>query len=591
MKLFVKQLTMELFQNRIFLFLLLALTIFTSSLFYFVNFSIDGNWRLLPSISHLSENQLLYRNALLSNRILARNMLMALTGLTGFVFLMFYGKIFKEGSREIGCLKALGFQDSSFLLFFMAATLCISILGTFGGLIAGYFASGFLLRAGAEAYELTGLVKGLTAGNGAIGFFFPSAIYLLAAFFSYFIIRGKEIGILLSGSAHKSGHSAGLQFAEKAASLLPVKNKLSIRLILRKPVSVMLMLLSVLIFTVMFLLGYSLTLSSQRIFTSQTMGRHYLYDTHLTTPLCGGTPLCGDSPQRWSFPTADALPYLEVKGSLGLGEKEVSQTFVGFDTMSSLFSLTDSKGEKCRLPGENEIVIGPAQQELFGLDIGSAVTVKIKNASYPMRVSGIAFNAELHSVYLSGNQLSRMLSQPPGSYNGILSKESFALQAIPVPYSITTYAEKIEGLRRDSVSNRSSALINQGIGCIAGCILLFLALLLNLQDSKRDMLILKLMGWGQKEIRKLLMDIYRPILCLFFFLTLLPAIAIVKAVLQSLSLQIGDYMPFGTNLFVIAGIFLLLNALYFMVMAVFHLGIRKILKNDTLLETASMSFS
>lgn len=181
----------------------------------------------------------------------------------------------------------------------------------------------------------------------------------------------------------------------------------------------------------------------------------------------------------------------------------------------------------------------------------------------------------MNCIYVSKNELEEMLAMPEDSYNGVLSMENSFDGG-----KVTTNEQKLDALRRGAVSNQNSALINQFIGCVVGCFLLFLALLLNFQDSTRDMLILHLLGYQKKSIRKLLVDIYRPIVLLSFFVMLWPAVQIVRLILKSLSKQIGDYMPFQTNVFVIAGIFILLNILYFFVQAVFNIGIGRVIAKE-----------
>lgn len=159
------------------------------------------------------------------------------------------------------------------------------------------------------------------------------------------------------------------------------------------------------------------------------------------------------------------------------------------------------------------------------------MTITVGEKQRSMEISGIAFNAKAGCVYVSMDELSEVLSLSAGSYTGIL---------------------------------------------------LFLALLLNFQDSTQDILILHLMEYEVKSIRKMMIDIYRPILWLSFLLTLLPVVQIVKAILKSLSQQIDDYMPFQTNVLVIAGVFILLNAIYFLVQGTFNLGIGQIIKKENI---------
>ena len=201
--------------------------------------------------------------------------------------------------------------------------------------------------------------------------------------------------------------------------------------------------------------------------------------------------------------------------------------------------------------------------------------LSLDNSKYEVVISGIAFNAATDSVYISKQELAKHLSQPSDYCNGIWSMKDLNLGG-----DVITKAQRIDKLERDSVSNKSSAVINQVMGCAVGCILLFLALYINFQDSTRDILILHLMGYKVKEIRKMLINIYGPIMRISFILTLIPGIMLVRSILRTLSLQIGDYIPFQTNGFILVGIFVLLNLVYILVQGSFHAGVKRIIRNE-----------
>ncbi len=570
MKLCVKQLTREIFKNKIFIVLMILLSVFTSFLYFFVHFSIDGNMRWLDALPTLNENQLLYRNGLVSNTILALNMLAALTVLTGFVFTMFFSRFFKIGGKQLGCLKSLGFKDAMLRGFFVTFTATLSLMGGLIGLGGGYFASDVLIEASKQSYLVTGLMKGLNAQSFVVGLFVPTVVFCFLTFLTYYLIHGKETGLLLAGVSNKTNYTSQLRFANKISGLFPEKNRLSIRLALRKPIAALLIVISVMSFAVMFIMAYSLTLSSQKVFESQTVGHHYLFDTHF------------DTPQHLDISSNTSLPYLDTSGAVEGKNASIQRTVAGLEENRFVYELLDTDGNSVALPKQGEVVISSELQEIYGFQLGDQVTITVHKTQSNMTISGFAFNAKSNWVYVSKNELSEMLGVPMEFNTGILSMENEFKDG-----TVITNEQKLDALQRSSVSNRSSAIINQAIGCIVGCILLYLALLLNIQDSTRDILILHLMGYKTKIITKMLIDIYKPILLLSFVLTLWPAIQIVKRILKSLSMQIGDYMPFQTNVFVIAGIFVLLSVLYFLVLATFNRGITKIIHGENMADYAN----
>ena len=258
-------------------------------------------------------------------------------------------------------------------------------------------------------------------------------------------------------------------------------------------------------------------------------------------------------------------------------KQAIQQEVIAFKNNSPLFELMDDKGNMLPGPTSGKIVISPALRDLYDIKEGHQIELYIHNHCKTFTVSAIAFNAKLNSVYIHPSDLEELLSLPPHSYTGIWSIENISDAA-----KVISRYEKMDELEKNFVSNRISAVINQLVGCLIGSILLFLALLLNFQDNTKDILILDLMSYQSGAIRKMLLDIYKPVIYFIFSLGLWPSMQIVRFILKSLSLQIGDYMPFQSNIFVIGGIFLLLNFIYFIVQWTFNLGINKIIKSDAL---------
>lgn len=570
-----RQLNRELCKDRGFVFLLLVLSAFTSFMYFFVQFSVDGNLQALDGLETLAENQVLYRNGLVSNRILAENVLLAFAGLTGFAFALYFYRFFRRNQVEMGCLKALGFTDRELGWYFTRFAAWTAVAGAAAGLAGGYFASDILLRAAVQSYQVDGLVKGLKAGSFLEGFLAAPVVAGVTGYLIYGMIRGKETGVLMAGAQDEGHMKRMLRIAGQIASYMPEKHRLPVRLAIRKPVPVLLILCSSACFSIMFILAYSLNLSSGMIFKSQTEGHSYLYNTVFEMPVADR----GKNDGRSGGEINGEVVYLREPCFVEQSGNEIEQTVIGLEGNSSLFELLGSDKEVLPAPKGDEVVIGKALNDLYGMKPGDRITVSDTSRAVhrEMTVSAIAWNAASDSIYMEKQTLETMCSFPSGAYNGIWSTAAPDLQGLDLPDTVVvqSHEEKLETLRRDLVSNRTSAVINQVMGCFIGCILLYLALLLNFQDSARDIRILRLLGYDAGTIRKMLIDIYRPVLWLAFILTLWPGILAVKAILKSLSLQIGDYIPFQTNAMVILGIFLMQNLVYWLVQFSFQRVIRR----------------
>lgn len=565
MRLAFKQLLKQIAKGKIFLFLMLLLCTLTSLSFFFVMFSIDGNIQLLNTLQTLSDHEQLYKNALESNKTLGFSFLVSLTGLTAFVFVMFFYRFYRTNKKQIGCLKSLGFKDSAMISCFVAFVFVLSFIGLFLGFLGGYFLSGVLINANTQTYAVTGLVRGIQSSSLIAGLFIPIIVFSLVAFFCYGFVRGMEPGVLLLGNENPNKFSFTLKLADKISRAVPSKKRFSLRIALRKPLSLVLIIVAVTAFTVCIILGRSLNISSAKVFQSQTIGHNYEYDTLYTQ-------------YQTNEVEVHAVTYLAIPVKVFIGEYEVSQTLVGLYHLNSLFELQNKNGDYLAPPESGTVYIAPGLSETFGVTAGDMLSVHIDDKKYEFLVSDIAVNAKSASFYGNGRELAHILGTAPGAYNGVLSIDY-------IKGGIATSKEqRIDDLNRDAVSNKISALINQATGGLVGAILIFLALYVNFQDNTRDILILHMMGYRIKEIRKLLIDVYLPIIWFAYIITLAPGILIAKEIQRSLSISTNDYMPFGTNGMVILIVFVSLNIIYWLVQVLFRLGIKRTIVKEEVTE-------
>lgn len=562
MGLVYKQLVKQIGWNNVFVALLLLLTVLTSLSFYFVFFSIDGNLRVLNELGELTENQQLYKNALTANSTLGYTFLLSTCGLTSFVFIMFFYRFFRSNKKHIGCLKSLGFRDSilrSGLVLFAAV---LSLTGAALGLAGGYFLSDVLINANMRTYLVTGLVKGLSPLSVIIGLAGSTIVFCITAFFCYNFVRGKEAGVLIAGNTNNARYSIFLRMANGISKIIPATNKFPFRIALRKPLAILLIIVAVMSFGVCMVLWRSLNISSQKVFDSQTTGHNYEFETRYSEYKSGTVP-------------DNAITYLDCTANLTVGRYEIEeQTVVGLYSTGDVYELQNLNGDLLPAAAAGTVYINPGLFDTYGVNIGDILVITIDGKAYSFTVADVAVNAKRASVYVNADELAKILGAGDAAYNGILSMEK-----MPDGETIAK-SERIEELERNAVSNNISAVINQSIGVIVGAILIFLALYVNFQDNTRDMLILHMMGYRTKNIRKLLVNVYMPILWASFLITLEPSILLAKTIQKSLSISTNDYMPFGTDAVVILIIFVLLNVIYWLVQCLFTLRIKRVIAKE-----------
>lgn len=307
------------------------------------------------------------------------------------------------------------------------------------------------------------------------------------------------------------------------------------------------------------ILGQSLNISSAKIFHAQTAGHNYEYQI-----------------QYQEYKTADifsdAMIYIDCTSTITINNYELERTVSGLYDINALYELKNKSNDLLTTPNAGYVYINPELSEIYGVRIGDILVITISDERHQFIVGEIAANAQTNHIYMNGEQLTEILGITAGSYNGVFSAEKLKGGIV------TSKEQRIEELNRNSVSNKTSAVINQVTGVLVGIILIFLALHISFQDNIHDILILSMLGHHARYIRKLLIDVYLPVLWVVFVITLAPSMILARTIQNLLSVSTNDYMPFGINPLVIIIAFGLMNLIYYGVQAAFNLRVKKIIE-------------
>ena len=171
----IKQLLAYFRSNKLNIFILCILSSLTSFMYYFVETSIDENLLNLKN-KQMPSNEQQFSVALASNKTLALSFLIGLTLVTGFVFYMFYKKLFVMKRKELGCFRALGFTKNQLTMIFVTISFVVVLLFLLIGLIIGYYYSYILLEAYHSSYGVSNLQKGLSVTSLWAGIAFPLSV-------------------------------------------------------------------------------------------------------------------------------------------------------------------------------------------------------------------------------------------------------------------------------------------------------------------------------------------------------------------------------------------------------------------------------
>lgn len=507
------------------------------------------------------------QKALESNNGLAQSFLIVLGLISFFIFYMFFKRFMSLHKQDLGCLKALGFTGRQITFVLIRFTLGIAGIGCLLGMGLGYLGSNVLMGMLESTYSFPFFERGIHFGSAVKGILFPAGGAVLITCYAAVPFLKQETHALLNISAQPRPVKGVLRAANRLVKLLPEKWRLPFRVALRKWNALILSACAILLTTLLFLLSYSLYQSSGTAMNAQMAGIDYTYD--ITYPEFQHDDANARSSRMYYLQQPVQLKQKE--GSM------ISAQMLGLDSGGTLFTLLDANNKGLRMDNLKGVIVSRSFSWLYGIKKGATLNLILDRQNVAVVVQSISQNGDTDTIYTSKDNLAGWMKVERSLHSGELSNEMNTSANVKV----VTAADKRAALESSAVSNRSSAVINQMIGVVIGVLLLYLVLLLNFQDSTRDMRILRLLGYKSSEISRLLIDVYRPLLVLLYVITLPFAVFITERILRILSLQTGDYMPFNLKIWMLILPLALIMLQYMLVMPIFKGKLRRENSIDT----------
>lgn len=555
MDLLFKYLSRDFFAKRTMVSILSLIIIFTSFMYFFVHFAIDANLLRLGG-EQLSGNESDYLTALKSNQVLIRNITVAMVAIFSLILSLFIRGTLQRNRVQLAQLMSLGFSFSSVLASYALLISGLSLLSSLLGLVLGFWGSDILLSANSQTYLVQGLSKGLSLQSVMTGTLFLSLFLGALTYLAGLTVRKTDLALMMKQT---DGKSIRLGLIEKLIQKLPIKHKFKFKLTLNHFSTLGLLLIAIVTFSIMFVLSLSLTFSSSKILESQKAGRHYSYD------------ISYDNYRKEEAESAsDSVTYLRYDVELMIKGETIAYQALSLTSQNDLFQLIGSKGGI--LDPTQGVFVNPELRENYGLKVGDTLELRVKGKQHQIKIAGFAENADLKTIYIPRDQASAMVAETNDSFNGRLTNKPQEEGG----GKIRSLEEKLSAIQRSQTSNKASAIINQSIGVITGCLLIYLAVFIGLNGNMKTLLMFDLLGYEEREVYRILLNPYIVISNLLFLLTLPVAIYAARNIQTMTSLQTGDYMPFQLNWITFVYMFVILNVLCFIIRFLFIQKVKKI---------------
>ncbi len=398
----------------------------------------------------------------------------------------------KSEQRMIGTLSALGYKKGRLMLHYAGFA---AIPGLVGGILTAVIsmaAAQPMSEMGLQDYEPMRVLGRLNPLNALLGVVIPTLLYVAAALLSVRKLLKKDTVLLLNGNAD-GGKKKGKRLL--AGRQISFRTKFALRSLLGNPLRSLVVLLGIFLGCFIMLLGQGFfdSIDHMGSAAAKEMGsfeHQYVLNEMLTENPYGGEAMLASAVEdaggsRLSvIGTADSNPYLNFRDKDGNSVSLKEGYYI-----TSLAQLT------------------------FGWQAGDQVTVynPLSLEKKEIRIAGIIQNNVQKSILTTKALAAELTGLEENSFNCIVSD-----RALSIPE-----AKIAQESRRSDITDQAKTMTKQmnfllqmmiGLGMIICIAAVYVAVNMLVTESRGNISMLKVLGYRDSQINKILLRIHHVLL-------------------------------------------------------------------------------
>ncbi|WP_163526303.1 ABC transporter permease [Halobacillus ihumii] len=453
-------------------------------------------------------------------------------GLSIIMILILMKRLIDMQRKEIGTLMALGYSRRELSLHYIGYAMFVSFTGSTLGLLAG----GVLSIPITNLYGTYFNLPAITLFDWSpmvlvIGFVIPVLLLLLVTF----AVVNRSLQVSPLSLLHSKGVASGKKSRfEKLPFLKRLRfvNKFRLRLLFRRKARVFYMFLGVMFSTILLLFGFTMAQAMDDLVdTTYKKILTYDYAVYYQSIRTDGV-----SGSKSPFLVSE----LSVKG------EEVNLTGFGMEEQTTHVQLFNDEEKLNSCLSEGVIISEPAASVL-NVSTGDSITLvnSLNDQELQVSIAGITNIYIGTNVYLSRAAMAEFLGYPEESYSAVWQNEK------PVNthniYKIENKQKVIDSFEAMSKPTRYSIFIMAFFAVLIGVIVLTLLTNLIVEENTPSISLFKVLGYHDDEIAKLVLNVYTPLVVIFYFVAIPIGIMAIRGMMGSLVEQTGFLMPVNLN--------------------------------------------
>ncbi|MYL33578.1 FtsX-like permease family protein [Pontibacillus yanchengensis] len=439
--------------------------------------------------------------------------------------------------KEIGTLMALGYRKGELRRHYMMHAGFIGVVGSITSIVIGTALSIPITNLYSEYYNLPRISYfDWDTSVLLVGFIVPNVILLLM---TYLVIRKpltQSPLALLSPKDMSTGKKSWLEnlpFFHKGTFM----SRFRLRLLIRSKARALYILLGIMLSTILLIFGFiSYNAMGSLIDTTYKEIYQYDYAVYYNT-------LQQDEVEEGS--STFTAGEINVKNVNGANRKAVDQkaTIYGIKPETDQVQLLNDEEKVVNLKAKQGFIISQPLATVLGIKEGAQLTIgnAYNEETITREITGVSNVYIGHAIYYEKSNVNDFLGYPKEVYNAKWTNEE-PTQEESILF-IEDKRDMIENFESTSSLMRYSIFGISAFAFFIGVIVLTLITNLIVEENSPSISLFKVMGYTDKEISKLVVNIYTPLVVLAYIISVPIGVLAIDQMMASLVEQTGFSLP------------------------------------------------
>jgi putative ABC transport system permease protein len=399
------------------------------------------------------------------------------------------GRMLKKEYSYIGTLIAMGYRKREILSHYLRLPIIISFVGSFLGLGLGYLLTEPMEIISKAEYSIPQVKLNFKWESILIVLLLPLMLNIIAAMVSIFTALKLNIVALLKDNANKQKKILLIRFVPHKWGSFKLRFK--VKEILCNISRSALMLFGITVASLFILSGFILD-SSLKFLFDNSFDQTYKYNYQYIY-----------SAPKIQAP-AEGEPFMVSSFEYVKAGKKNNVTLNGIEETSKYIKLIDENGNNIE---SGKIVISKSVAKKLEINKGDTITIKSHSTlkEYDITIDDIANISIGNSIYMSRVDLNKMLGMPETTYIGLFSDKKLNISKVDIKAELTKSDGKV-GMESSIATFKAFLYVMVAFAAIIGVIVIYIVTIMLVQENRKNISMLKVIGYHQKEISRILIN-------------------------------------------------------------------------------------